>query len=187
MKGNRLLKAGKIVTKILEIFHWVGAAILCVAAVSALVAPQFVNNWVKITPIEGYGAPVEVYGFKMVLPVENGVIHPTALFLFGIGGVVILALMALIFRNLHRMIRNAEISAPFHKDNIRMLKEVGIFSIAVPVVGLITSMVSRLILGTDSVEISVNLEGFCIGILVLSLTQFFIHGAELEEDVEGLL
>lgn len=186
MKDNRLLRAGKIVTKILEIFHWVGAAILCVAAVSALAAPQFVKNCVKITPIEGYGAPVEVYGFKMVLPVENGDIHPTALFLFGIGGVVILALMALIFRNLHRMIRNAEISAPFHKDNIRMLKEVGIFSIAVPVVGLITSMVSRLILG-NSMEISVNLEGFCIGILVLSLTQFFIHGAELEEDVEGLL
>lgn len=187
MKNNKMLKTGKIVTKILEIFHWVGAAILAVAAVCSLALPSFVKYCVGITPIEGYGAPVEVYGFEMVLPVENGTANMTALFLFGIGGVLLLGLMAMIFRNLHLIMKNAETGTPFQKDNIRMMREIGIFSIAGPVVGLIMSIITRLVMGVDAVEISVNLEGFCMGIIVLCLTQFFVHGAQLEEDVEGLL
>jgi len=36
-------------------------------------------------------------------------------------------------------------------------------------------------------EISVDLEGFVWGLLVLCLTQYFAHGAQLENEVEGLL
>lgn len=187
MKDNKMLKAGKIVTKILEIFHWIGAAILAVAAVCSLVLPSFVKYCVGITPIEGYGAPIEVYGFEMVLPVENGSVNMTVLFLFGIGGVLLLGLMAMIFRNLNLIMKNAEADTPFQKDNIRMMREIGIFSIASPVVGLVMSIITRLVVGVDIIEMSINLEGFCMGIIVLCLTQFFIHGAKLEEDVEGLL
>ena len=187
MENNKMLRAGQIVTSILEIFHWVAAAILLAGTVCTLAAPGFVKNCIKVTPIEGYGAPIEVYGFEMVLPVTGGNISMLSLFLFGIGGVLILALTAMIFRNLHRMLKNAETASPFREDNIRMMREIGYFSIAVPVVGLIMSIVTRLVMGVDTVEISVNLEGFCMGIIVLALTQFFVHGAQLEEDVEGLL
>ena len=64
-----------------------------------------------------------------------------------------------------------------------MTREIGIFSISCPIIGLIMIIV----LEVNAVEISVNLEGLCTGIIVLCLTQFFIHGAQLEEDVEGLL
>ena len=67
-----------------------------------------------------------------------------------------------------------------------MLKRNRYFSISIPIVGLIMSIVCRLILGVDAVETSVNLYGFSMGIIVLCLTQFFIHGAELEKDVDGL-
>ena len=187
MKNNQTLKVGKIVTKILEIFHWVGMAILSVATVCALFVPSFVKYFVGVTPIEEYGAPIEIYGFEMVLPVENGNINMMALFLFGIGGVLILALMAMIFRNLNQIIKNAEKSTPFQKDNIQMMNKIGIFSIAVPIVGLVMSTITKFVMGVDTVEMSVNLEGFCMGIIVLTLTQFFIHGVNLEKDVEGLL
>lgn len=187
MKNNKMLHVGKIVTSILEIFHWVGMAILLVGTVCTLAAPEFVGSCIRVTPIEGYGAPIEVYGFQMVLPVTGGNVSMLSLFLFGIGGVLILGLTAMIFRNLYRMMKNAETASPFQKENIRMMREIGWFSMAVPVIGLIMSTVTRLVMGVDAVEISVNLEGFCMGIIILALTQFFIHGARLEEDVEGLL
>ena len=39
----------------------------------------------------------------------------------------------------------------------------------------------------DAVENSMDMNGVFMGIVVLCLTQFFVHGAELEKDVDGLL
>ena len=68
-----------------------------------------------------------------------------------------------------------------------MLKEIGIFSITVPIIGLIMSTIIRLVIGVDAAEISVNQGGIFMGIIVLCLTRYFIRGIELEKDVEGLL
>lgn len=190
MKNNKILKAGKIVTKILEVFHWVAAAIMAVAAVCSLALPSFVKNCIGLTPIEGYGAVIEVYGFEMILPWGGGAMgapDTRPFFLFAIGGILLLGLMAMTFRNLHLIMKSAETGTPFQKDNIRMMREIGIFSISSPIVGLIMSVITRLVIGIDTIEITVHLEGFCMGIIVLCLTQFFVHGAKLEEDVEGLL
>ena len=111
----------------------------------------------------------------------------TTFFLFGIGAVIIMSLMAMVFRNLYLIFKKSENETPFQKDNIRMMKEIGIFSIAVPVVGFVMSIVTRLVVGAEAAEISVSQSGIFMGIIVLCLTQYFIHGAELEEDVDGLL
>lgn len=68
-----------------------------------------------------------------------------------------------------------------------MVKEIGIFSIAMPVIGFVMSIITRLVCGVEVAEISVNFSGLMIGLVVLCLTQFFAHGVSLEEDVEGLL
>ncbi len=68
-----------------------------------------------------------------------------------------------------------------------MLREIGIFCISVPIVGLVMCTAARLILGVDAVETSVNIYGFSMGLIVLCLTQIFAHGAALEKDVEGLV
>ena len=62
-----------------------------------------------------------------------------------------------------------------------------IFAISIPLAGLALSTVCRLILGTDTVETSVRLYGFSMGLVILCLTQFFARGVELEQDVEGLV
>ena len=68
-----------------------------------------------------------------------------------------------------------------------MMREIGIFSIAVPVIGLIMSIIVRLVTGVEMAEISLDTAGIFMGIIVLCLTQYFVHGAELEKDVDGLL
>jgi len=180
-------KIGKVITKIIEVFHWVGAALLTAATVCSLAAPQWVDRFIGLDAKECCGAPINVYGFEVIAPVTNGKVDMTTLFLFGIGGVIILALMAMVFRNLHLIFKNSIESTPFNKDNIRMMKEIGIFSIAVPVIGLIMSVIIRIVTGVETAEISIDMSGILMGIIVLCLTQHFIHGAELEEDVDGLL
>lgn len=49
------------------------------------------------------------------------------------------------------------------------------------------SVIIRLVIGVDAVEININQSGLFMGIIVLCLTQYFIYGAELEKDVDGLL
>ncbi|MBP3654436.1 MAG: hypothetical protein J6J04_03275 [Oscillospiraceae bacterium] len=185
MKG--INKLAKIITKILEVFHWVGTCLMAAATVCAFAAPQWVGYFVGIDAKECCGAELAVYGFEVNAAVTDGNVDMTTFFLFGIGAVVILALMAMVFRNLNLIFKKSENATPFQKDNIRMLKEIGIFSIAVPVVGFVMSIITRLVIGVNAAEISINQSGIFMGIIVLCLTQYFIHGADLEKDVDGLL
>lgn len=185
MKG--LNKLGKVITKILEVFHWVGAALMTAATVCSAVAPDWVKYFVGFDAKECCGANLDVYGFEVNLPVANGNVDMTAFLIFGIGAVIILVVMAMVFRNLHLIFKKSENATPFQKDNIRMMREIGIFSIAVPVIGFIMSVIIRLVTGVETAELSIDMAGIFMGIIVLCLTQFFVHGAELEEDVDGLL
>lgn len=184
MKG--INKLTQIVTKILEVSHWVAAGLTAAVGVCAAIAPQWIGYFIDTNALKNE-AEISVYGFEVTTADSAGGVNMTTVLLFAIGAVIIFVLMAMIFRNLYLIIKKSEGTTPFQKDNIRMLKEIGIFSIAIPVVGLIMSTVIRLTVGVEATEISLNLDGFIMGIIVLCLTQFFVHGAELEKDVEGLL
>ena len=184
---KKLNKLAKIITKILEVFHWVGAALMLAATVCSMAAPNWLRYFVGIDAKECCGAELSVYGFDVNAAVTNGNVDMKTFLLFGIGAFIILTLMAMVFRNLHLIFKKSENDSPFQKDNIRMLKEIGIFSISIPIVGLVMSTIIRLVLGVDAVEISVDQSGVVMGIVVLCLTQFFRYGAELEKDVAGLL
>lgn len=184
MKG--IERGAIILTKIIEVFHWVGAGLMTAAAVLSAAAPE----WLKyVMDVEALKAEreISVYGFEVTAADAAGAINYTTLLLFSIGAVILFALMALVFRNLHHIIKRSAGSTPFQPDNIRRLRETGFFSMAVPVVGLLMSAVIRLAVGAEAAEISVSLEGFAMGLVVLCLTQFFAHGAALEKEVDGLL
>ncbi len=185
MKGINTV--GKIITKILEVFHWVGAALMAAATICSVAAPDWVKYFVGFDAKECCGANLNVYGFEVNAPVVNGSADMKTFMLFGIGAVILLLLMAMVFRNLHLVFKSSEESTPFRKSNIRRFREIGIFSISVPVVGFVMSVIIRLVSGVDFAEISVNMSGILMGIIILCLTQFFIHGAELEKEIDGLL
>ena len=185
MKG--IGKLAKVVTKIVEVFHWVAVALMAAATVCSVAAPSWIKYFVGFDAKECCGAELAIYSFEVNAKVTDGKVDMTAFLLFGIGAVIILALMAMIFRNLNLIIKKSEGTTPFQTDNIRMFREIGIFSIAVPVVGLIMSIIARLVLGAEAAEVSNSFEGLVIGIVVLCITQFFVRGIELERDVDGLV
>ncbi len=180
-------KIATVVAKVLEVFHWVAVVLMIAATVCSMVAPKWVNYFVSFDAKECCGAELSVYGFEVHSAVSNGSTDMKTFMLFGIGAVIILTLMAMVFRNLYLIFKQSEKNTPFQKDNIRMLKEIGIFSITVPLTGVIMSIIIRLVIGVDAAEISINQGGLFTGIIVLGLTQYFIHGANLEKDVDGLL
>lgn len=185
MKGiNRL---GNIIAKILEIFHWVATGLMAAATICSAAAPQWLDRFVSFDAKECCGAELAIYGFEVHAAVVDGSVDMKTFLFFGIGATLILALMAMVFRNLHLIFKKSENATPFQKDNIRMLREIGIFSIVVPVIGLLMSILVRLVIGPEAAETSVSQSGIFMGIIVLGLTQFFIHGAQLEKDVDGLL
>ena len=185
MKG--LNKLGTVITKILEVFHWVGAALMLAATVCSVAAPEWVNRFVSFDGKDCCGAELNVYGFEVNAPVVDGKTDMVSFFLFGIGAVIILTVMAMVFRNLHLVFKKSENATPFQKDNVRLMRQIGIFSISVPLIGLIMSTIIRLVTGVETAEISIDMSGIFMGIIILCLTQFFAYGANLEKDVDGLV
>lgn len=183
---KNLDKITRIITKVLEITHWAAAAIMAVIVICSVAVPQHLRNFIDKCSFENE-SEITAYGFEVTMFDSDGKLNMMTLFLFGIGAVIIYSLMAMIFRNLYLIIKKSEDTTPFQKCNVRMLTEIGIFSVSVPIVGLIMSTVLRIVLGVDGVEASISCEGFIMGIIVLCITQFFVHGAELEKDVDGLL
>ena len=184
---KNLNKLGKVITKILEVFHWVGAVLMTAATVCSMAAPHWVKYFVGFDAKDCCGADLEVYGFEVNAPVTDGNTNMLTFMLFGIGAIIILVVMAMVFRNLHLIFKKSENATPFQKDNVRMMREIGFFSIAVPVIGFIMSVIIRLVTGVETAELSIDTAGIFMGIIVLCLTQFFVHGTELENDVDGLL
>ena len=179
-------KLAIILTKILELLHWVGAACFAGIAIgTAAGSPWLRGVFTGLRP--AIDRELNPYGFEVTVVIADGELDMTAVLVFAIGAVIILSLLAMVFRNIYLILKKSQEGSPFQPDNIRMLREIGIFCIAVPVVGLTISAVARLILGVDAVETSVNVYGFSMGLIVLCLTQIFAHGAALEKDVEGLV
>lgn len=183
-KKRMLTRAARIVAKWTEIVYWIVTAVMLVSAVIALTSRAFIAEfWAEHADAAGK-VSMSVCGFEQIVPVESS---GRASVLFFIASIVLPSLMAMIFHDLYLIIKKAEGGTLFQPDNLRLLREIGIFAIAIPLVGLALSTVSRLALGVDAVETSVQMQGFSMGIVVLCLTQFFARGIELERDVEGLV
>lgn len=186
MKWNRwIVKAAKIITKFTELGYWMTAALMLTAGIYSFADRTFLADALAGSIRTGR-LELSVLGFEFSVPTANG-IDMRAMLLYFAAAVVLPSLMAMIFRNLYLIIKRSESSTVFQVDNIRMLREIGIFAISIPLAGLALSTVCRLILGTDTVETSVRLYGFSMGLVILCLTQFFARGVELEQDVEGLV
>ena len=178
---------GKAITKIFEVFHWIGAVGMAIAAIGIIFANNIVENFRSLVAENITREDLSVYGFQMGAPVANEELNVADFIIFCIGAALLMVVVAMIFRNLHLIFKKSENSTPFQKDNVRMMREIGIFAIAIPVIGFIMSVITRLVCGVDFAEISIDMGGISMGIIVLCFSQFFAHGVELENDVDGLL
>lgn len=191
MKG--LSKFVLVMAKALEILHWAGAALMVVTLTCSWVAKDWFQSILTLG-IDDQGPTLTTYGFDIMAINTDGTLNMTAVSLFSIGAIIIFALMAMVFRNIYLIIRTANGKTsfskgvtPFQNDIVRMMREIGIFFIASPIVGFIMSAITIFFTGIETLGASINFESLIIGIFVICLSQFFSYGKELQEDVDGLL
>lgn len=181
---KKLDKATLILAKLVEIGHWIATVAMAVVFVLSFVMGKGVFQNVSVAD---FGASLTTYGFEIEVVDQAGQVSVAALRLFCVAAVLILGLMAMVFRNIYLILKKSENATPFQKDNVRMVREIGIFLIGVPVIGLIMSTLARLVMGPEMVESSVGLSSFMVGLAVLCLSQIFARGVELETETDGLL
>lgn len=171
---------------IVEVIHWGAALLMAGVLVCSLVnGPWFQGILERSVP--EYGTVMSVYGFEIEAVDAAGHVDIRGLALFSAAAVVILSLMAMVCRNLRLILKKSEGVTPFQPDNIRMVREIGIFYLSIPLLGLAVSNLARLILGPDTLEMSVDYGGLITGLVMLCLAQFFARGMELERDLDGLM
>ena len=187
---NTLNNVTRILARIIEICHWVGCGIMLVLLGCCI----FSKNAAEKMIFGDFTGVDEIYGFRFSIADAAGNLDMRALIVFAIAGVILFALVAMIFRNIYLIVKTSEGrtkfsegATPFQPAVVRMLREIGIFAIAVPVVGFIMSIVERLVVGPDFAETSFSLTGIVFGLVVLWLTQAFTRGAELEQESDGLI
>ena len=182
--GKKLDKAVIILSKLSEVAHWIAAVSMIVVLILSLFGG---TNIVQNVSSADFNASLSTYGFQVMVIDNAGQVNLTALRLFCVGAGIILSLMAMVFRNVYLIMKWSENGTPFQKDNVRMVREIGIFLIAIPILGLILSTIIRAAVGIDLAETSVELDSFLIGLVVLCLSRIFARGMALESDVDGLL
>lgn len=185
----KLNKAAEIIAKIAEVFHWVGAAISAAGLIAYLFNEKLIKYFMNLGSGELSFAGYSIGVFDKSGNIVKGVFIPTLILL-----VIALGLTAMIFRNIYLIFKTAEGktrfskgATPFQQDNVRMLREIGIFAIAIPVTEYIFDIVIKIIAANDTVESSLSVTGFVFGIALLCLSQFFAYGVQLQNDNDGLL
>ena len=178
VKNNQILKVGKTVSKILEIICWIGVAALLFTAVAGIVNPEWMTQ--KLISDSG----ISMNGIEMELNENASLASVVIILLGGVAGFIVLAIL---FHNLHKVLSTADEGVCFRAENITRIERIGWLSITMPVIGFVTSVLAKLFGGPDALEISIDLTGVVMGILVLCLSQFFAHGVKLENDVDGLV
>lgn len=184
-----LVKGTYVISKIMEVINWVLCAVLLVGAILVTANPFFLNG-----AVDGFSDTVTIYGFAVGLFNEEGVFLNGILQATLVIGAIISSLIAMVFRDIYLIGRltlgqtvHAKGSTPFQPDNIRMIREIGIFAISVPVVQLLGSIILRLVFGSD-VDISGFVYmGLVFGIAMLCLSQVFAYGTQLQRDTDGLI
>ena len=190
---KKMNTAAMAICKFFEVVHWMVAGAMAVMFLLSVAAKDLVIDFITQGSTSS-GSNIATYGFELSAFNVDGTVNTTAVSVYAAGSVVMLVLMAMVFRNVYLILKTAKGKTkfskgdtPFQSDITRMVREIGIFYISIPIVGLILSIVTRLIMGPDAAQISVSFEGVITGIIILCLSQIFAYGVQLQKDVDGLL
>ncbi|MDJ1121941.1 DUF2975 domain-containing protein [Olsenella sp. YH-ols2217] len=179
-------KPVSIIAMVVQILLWVGTALVACALIWTFVVPEVADS-LFVGGIEG--GSIEMMGVS----VEH-VDRSLAAFRTILGyGVVALGLSAMVARNITLISRSlaaqpefSETNTPFTPDNVRMVREIGLFCVSISLWGLVATWVIFGVSG-GAVETSWSQMGLLLGLVVLWLSTMFAYGHRLQDDVEGLV
>ena len=177
-------------SKILEVLYWLMEILMILLLIVSVAMPNRLVEWISAWNAQ----EMNVQGMAIRMVNGTGELIPSTVTILAVTGVLTCALMAMVFRNIYLIFRTARGTTwfskgetPFQPDTVRMVREIGIFCIAILVIELVMSVIGTLVIGTLHAEISVSMNGVVMGIIILCLSQFFAYGAQLQEDVDGLI
>lgn len=180
-----------ILAKIAEVLHWCLAGVMLVGAMAAVIGQASFMDWTKSTILDGE-TNLSCYGFEVVIANTDGVPQLDMMLCFTLGSVVVLSLMAMIFRNVYLILKTAQGKTwfakgdtPFQQNIVRMFREIGIFFIAVSVMSIISEIIVNIVGG--ELTSGFNYLSCFIGLVFLCISQFFNYGTRLEKDLDGLV
>ncbi len=182
--NSALYKTTLVLAKIAEILHWWLAGAMLIGGIITVVNPTFIMNLAKST-ISDYSV-LSCYGFEIPNAGADMLTH------FAFGSAIVLALMAMIFRNVYLILETAKGktwfakgSTPFQSNIVRMFREIGIYFIAVSAMSLVSVIIVNLAGG--ELCSGLNYLSCFVGLVFICISQFFNYGASLEKDLDGLV
>lgn len=191
-------KAGMILAKITEIVFWIGVISMVVAFALCLIKPAGFISLQEDTFASTDGT-LQTMGLEVAnIPADVNA-FTTVLLWFAPAAAILMSLMAMIFRNLYLIMKKvhadkkeafSETNSPFQPDIIRMVREIGIFALSIPIVELIANEVFYLAFRTAGLPVEIG--GFSVtllvfGLVILYLSSIFSYGGQLQQETEGLV
>lgn len=185
-----LPKVTLVLAKIAEVLHWCMAGVMLIGAIAAGCSASF-REWISDNLLSGERT-LSCYGFETTVANASGDVQLGGVIVFALGSVVILSLMAMVFRNVYLILKTAQGktwfskgNTPFQQNIVRMSREIGIFFIIIT----LASLISTTVVSATGNEIASGfnyLSGF-VGLVFLCISQFFNYGTSLEKEVDGLV
>lgn len=135
MKNKNINKITKVVSKFFEILFFLSFLVMIAADVLSFTMPQKFGEFL----LESVGnGTIATNGFEIAIADKNGNLISAAVKIFVFAGIFTMPCMAMIFRNIYLIIKTCEGKTwfskgktPFQKDVVRMVREIGIFSIMI--------------------------------------------------------
>ncbi|MDH6604279.1 hypothetical protein OKW23_001438 [Bacilli bacterium PM5-9] len=190
---ENLNTVAKISAKIIEISFWIVTGLVIIGLGLTIIYPNMFNEILQIDGANVY-LKAEMSNDVTLMINQDGSVNFTTLRLGCILLVFICSIMAMIARNINLIFKsmdgtnkNTKKASPFQLDVVRMVREIGIFFIAIPIITLIFELIMMTIYGPSTYSPSVDIHNVFTGIIVLCLSQVFAYGSKLEEDVDGLI
>ena len=186
MKDSKLRKVTAVLSKIIEVVSWFGAAMMVVGAVALTV----LKGQIMEAYDQGYISANNISANGMVNNSPEWIIDAIGMGrapLVFIPLAALLVLTALIFRNVYNIFKASNVASPFSEENVKRIRNIGIYAIAMPVCKVIGAIISFLVMRSSDYALSVELSEVVFGLVALCLAQYFAYGAELQKDVDGLL
>lgn len=174
---------------IIQILAWLLAAIAFVGLIASFVVPGNIEAFLASEIMAGQDFVINGFGSSMISGsvISLGMVRWTMAC-----GMLTMSLTAMIFRNLWLILKTlkgsdtfGEGNTPFTPDITRMIREIGIFFIAIPLTELIFSCLMRLFY--VDMDPYVDVTGIMTGLVIWYLSRIFGYGQKLQSDVEGLV
>lgn len=188
MRNKKVQKVLMVIAKVLEVFHLLGAVGMVVLLVLGASGSELLQ---KLFDQSSNGF-MTFNSLELGLYDAAGNLMPSAVVVGAISGLFACLLGFMVFRNLYLILKTtmgktkfSKGETPFQKDNVRMVREIGYFCIAMPLVNLLICVIAGIV--TKNLEMSVNFSSVLMGIVALSLSQYFSYGEKLESEVEGMI